>query len=95
MAKEELLKENEELKKKIEELLDEIEHARQTNLKTLSLLNEVKKELRRADVQINSLKTENEEFKNKFAKIENNPIGAMLLKIYRYLREIKRRRLDG
>ena len=37
MTKEELLKENEELKKKIEELLDEIEHARQTNLKTLSL----------------------------------------------------------
>lgn len=84
--------ENERLKRQNEELLGEIKQCRNDICKQIEVVTSVKKELRRYEVQINSLKTENDEFKNKFAKIENNPIGRLLLKIYRWLREMKRRR---
>lgn len=84
--------ENERLKKQNEELLGEIRQCRNDICKQIEVVTSVKKELRRYEVQINSLKTENEEFKNKFSKIENNPIGRLLLKVYRWLREMKRRR---
>lgn len=84
--------ENERLKRQNEELLGEIKQCRNDICKQIEVVSSVKKELRRYEVQINSLKTENNEFKNKFARIENNPIGKLLLKIYRWLREMKRRR---
>lgn len=84
--------ENERLKQQNEELLGEIKQCRNDICKQIEVVTSIKKEMRRYEVQINSLKTENEEFKNKFAKIENNAIGRFLLKIYRWLREMKRRR---
>lgn len=87
-----LLAENKMLKEENEYLLSEIKVCRDDICNQIETITSVKKELRRYEVQINSLKTENEEFKNKFARIENNPIGQLLLKIYRFLREIKRRR---
>lgn len=88
-----LLEENKRLKEENEYLLSEIKNCRDDICKNIETVTSIKKEIRRYEVQINSLKTENEEFKNKFAKIENNPIGQLLLKIYRFLRELKRRRL--
>lgn len=85
-------KENEHLKKENERLLEEIKVCRDDVCKQIDVITSIKKEIRRYEVQINSLKTENDELKNKFARIENNPIGNMLLKIYRFLREVKRRR---
>lgn len=87
-----LLAENKRLKEENEYLLGEIKTCRDDICKQIETVTAIKKEVRRYEVQINSLKTENEEFKNKFAKIENNPIGQLLLKIYRFLREMKRRR---
>lgn len=84
--------ENERLKKENEQLLEEIKNCRDDICRQIDAVTSIKKEMRRYEVQINSLKTENEELKNKFARIENNPIGKMLLKIYRFLRELKRRR---
>lgn len=88
-----LIEENKRLKEENEYLLSEIKTCRDDICKQIETVTSIKKEIRRYEVQINSLKTENEEFKNKFAKIENNPIGQLLLKIYRFLRELKRRRL--
>lgn len=87
-----ILQENERLKKENEALLNEIKNCRDDVCKQIGVITSVKKEMRRYEVQINSLKTENEELKRRFAKIEDNPIGKLLLKIYRFLREMKRRR---
>lgn len=94
-----LASENEQLRKKIEELqrendylVSEIKNCHSDIEKQIAVMTAVKKDLRRYEVQLNSLKTENAEFKNKFAKLENNPIGRYALKIYRWLKEMKRRR---
>ncbi|MCD7774860.1 MAG: hypothetical protein LUG85_00250 [Clostridiales bacterium] len=87
-----LQQENEQLKNDNALLLSELKACRDDLSEEAEALTVIKKEMRRCDVQLNSLKTENEELKNKFAKIENNPIGRFLLKIYRWLRELKRRR---
>lgn len=89
---EQLKAENEALRQKNEALLSELKAYRDDICNQIETVTAIKKELRRCEVQLNSLKTENDEFKNKFAKIENNPIGRFLLKIYRILREWKRRR---
>ncbi len=89
---EQLKAENEALRQKNELLLGELKACRDDICNQIETVTAIKKELRRCEVQLNSLKTENDEFKNKFAKIENNPIGRFLLKIYRLLREWKRRR---
>lgn len=94
-----LANENEQLRNKIEELkkennylVSEIRNCYSDLEKQIAVMTAVKKDLRRYEVQLNSLKTENAEFKNKFAKLENNPIGKFALKIYRWLKEMKRRR---
>lgn len=84
--------ENELLRAKNQELLRELQNCRDDICLQMNVMSEMKKEIRRFQVQINSLKTENEELKNKFAKIENNIIGRLLLKIYRWIKEIMRRR---
>lgn len=84
--------ESELLREQNEKLLLELKNCRDDICLQMNVMSEMKKELRRYQVQINSLKTENEELKNKFAKIENNIIGRLLLKIYRWLKEIMRRR---
>ncbi len=84
--------ENELLRAKNQELLRELQNCRDDICLQMNVMSEMKKEIRRYQVQINSLKTENEELKNKFAKIENNIIGRLLLKIYRWIKEIMRRR---
>ncbi|MBR5233914.1 MAG: hypothetical protein IKW03_06860 [Clostridia bacterium] len=92
MEYEELLKENEQLKKENEALLLEIKSCRDDLNRQIAVMTSIKKDMRRYEVQLNSLKTENAEFKNKFAMIENNPIGRFALKIYRWLKEMMRRR---
>lgn len=86
-----LKSENEMLKQKNDELLGELKVCRDDICSQIEVVTSMKNELRRYEVQINSLKTENNEFKNKFAKIENNAIGKLMLKTYRWLREMKRR----
>ena len=92
MEYEELLKENERLKSENEALLLEIKNYRDDLNRQIAVMTSIKKDIRRYEVQLNSLKTENAEFKNKFAMIENNPIGRFALKIYRWLKEMMRRR---
>lgn len=92
MEYEELLKENERLKSENEALLLEIKACRDDLNRQIAVMTSIKKDIRRYEVQLNSLKTENAEFKNKFAMIENNPIGRFALKIYRWLKEMMRRR---
>ena len=92
MEYEELLKENERLKSENEALLLEIKSSRDDLNRQIAVMTSIKKDIRRYEVQLNSLKTENAEFKNKFAMIENNPIGRFALKIYRWLKEMMRRR---
>lgn len=87
-----LQKENERLRQENEALVFEIRNCCNDLSRQISFISAVKKDLRRYEVQLNSLKTENAEFKNKFARIENNPVGQFALKIYRWLREMKRRR---
>lgn len=87
-----ILAENEKLKAENQMLLSEIKVCRDEICSQIEVVSAIKKELRRNEVQLNSLKTENEEFKRKFAMIENNAIGRFLLKIYRFLREMKNRR---
>lgn len=87
-----LQKENEQLKLENEALILEIRNCRDDLNRQIAVISSIKKDIRRYEVQLNSLKTENAEFKNKFARIENNPIGRFALKIYRWLREMKRRR---
>ncbi len=91
---ESLKQENEKLKSQNERLLNIIKKTREDLDRETAVLTSLKNEARRLDVQLNSLKTENEELKNKFAKIENNPIGGLALKVYRTLREAKRRYLS-
>ena len=91
-VEEELLKENERLKSENEALLLEIKTCRDDLNRQIAVMTSVKKDIRRYEVQLNSLKTENAEFKRKFAMIENNPIGRFALKIYRWLKEMMRRR---
>lgn len=92
MDYDELLKENERLKTENEALLLEIKNCRDDLNRQIAVITSIKKDIRRYEVQLNSLKTENAEFKNKFAMIENNPIGRFALKIYRWLKEMMRRR---
>lgn len=92
MEYEELLKENERLKSENEALLLEIKNCRDDLNRQIAVMTSIKKDIRRYEVQLNSLKTENAEFKNKFAMIENNPIGRFALKIYRWLKDMMRRR---
>ena len=92
MEYEELLKENERLKSENEALLLEIKNCRDDLNRQIAVMTSIKKDIRRYEVQLNSLKTENAEFKNKFAMIENNPIGRFALEIYRWLKEMMRRR---
>lgn len=92
MDYEDLLKENERLKSENEALLLEIKNCRDDLNRQIAVMTSIKKDIRRYEVQLNSLKTENAEFKNKFAMIENNPIGRFALKIYRWLKEMMRRR---
>lgn len=87
-----LQKENEQLKLENEALILEIKNCRDDLNRQIAVISSIKKDIRRYEVQLNSLKTENAEFKNKFARIENNPIGRFALKIYRWLREMKHRR---
>lgn len=87
-----LQKENERLRQENEQLLAEIKNCHDDLSRQIAVMTSLKKDMRRYEVQLNSLKTENAEFKNKFAKIENNPIGRFALKIYRWLREMMRRR---
>lgn len=92
MENEELLKENERLKSENEALLLEIKSCRDDLNRQIAVMTSIKKDIRRYEVQLNSLKTENAEFKNKFAMIESNPIGRFALRIYRWLKEMMRRR---
>ena len=73
------------------ELLAELQDCRRDLQTALAALEQSKKYLRRCEVQIDSLKAENTELKNKFAKIENNPIGSRMLQVYRLVREYRRR----
>lgn len=88
---EKIIDENERLKRLNGELLEELKVCRDDICKQIEAIYSIKNELRRYEVQLNSLKTENEAFKNKFAKIENNSVGKLMLGTYRMLREIKRR----
>ncbi len=85
------LSEVEQLKKDNEFLLNELKDCHDTLNEQIALLTSLKRNMQRYEVQINSLKNENNDLKNKFAKIENNPLGSYALKIYRWLREIKHR----
>lgn len=89
---EQLRKENEELRRENDYLISEIKNCHSEIEREIAVVTAIKKDLRRYEVQLNSLKTENAEFKNKFAKIENNPVGKFGLTVYRHLREMKRRR---
>lgn len=81
----------EQLKEERDELLLMLKDCHDTVFSQIDAITSVRKELRRYEVQLNSLKAENEEWKRKFAKIEKNFFGKILLKLYRFLREIKRR----
>lgn len=83
--------ENELLKQHNSELLEELKICRDDICNQIEVITSIKNELRRYEVQLNSLKTENDEFKNKFARIENNSVGKLMLGTYRLLREIKRK----
>lgn len=74
-----------------EALLQQLKICYDDNCKILNMLAELKKDLRRCEVQISSLKSENAAYKCRFAKIENNILGDFALKTYRTIREIKRR----
>lgn len=87
-----LIQEIQRLKTENLKLLNELKICRDEICKLIGVITSIKKEIRRFEVQINSLKTENEELKNRFARIENHPIGKLALKAYRFLRELKRRR---
>lgn len=92
LSNEQLLEENALLKEEISVLVEELRKCRNDIEAQMTFINATKKEMRRLEVQLNSLKSENASFKWKFARIENNPVGKFALKIYRWLRELKRRR---
>ena len=87
-----LTQENEALKQQNELYVSELKACRSEISRQIELAMALKKEMRRYEVQLNSLKAENDEFKNKFARIENNMVGKAMLQGYRWLREMKRRR---
>lgn len=72
-------------------LLDELAGARDDLAEAEKTITALRRDLRRKDVQLASLKTENEEFKTKFASIENNPLGKIAFSVYRRVREYRRR----
>lgn len=74
-----------------EALLQKLKSCHEDTCSTINLLTALKKDIRRYEVQISSLKSENAALKNRFAKIENNFFGDLALKTYRSLREVKRR----
>lgn len=79
------------LEQENEKLLQELKGCHEDICDQIAMMTAVKKELRRYEVQLNSLKSENAAYKARFEKIENNFIGRFALKIYRKLREFKRR----
>ena len=92
MTNEQLVQENETLKEEINFLVDELRKCRNDIAAQIAFVNTTKKDMRRLEVQLNSLKAENASFKSKFSRIESNPVGKFALKVYRWLRELKRRR---
>lgn len=89
---EDLLQQNEMLKEENRLLVNELEKCRHDINTQIVFTSSIKKEMRRLEVQLNSLKAENASFKQKFSRIESNPVGKFGLKVYRWLRELKRRR---
>lgn len=92
MTTEQLMQENAALKEEIDILVEELRKCRNDIAAQIAFVNTTKKDMRRLEVQLNSLKTENASFKRKFSRIENNPVGKFALKVYRWLREFRRRR---
>ncbi len=88
---EELLRKNKELEEENLRLVNIIEDCYKEINNQISLLSSVKVELRRYEVQLDTLKSENSSLKYKFARIEKNPIGKILFKLYRNLRDLKHR----
>lgn len=86
--------ENEKLKQQNERLVNEIELCHKELGAQISVLNSVKTEMRRYEVQLDTFKAQNAELKHRFDVIENNPICKILLQLYRNLREIKHRLID-
>lgn len=86
-----LRKELEKLKNENIRLVGEIENCHKDMSEQIAVLTAVKVEMRRYEVQLNTLKSENAELKYRFARMENNPIGKILFKLYRNLRELKHR----
>lgn len=87
-----LIAENKKLKLENAALLEELKHCHNDISDGIATVLSIKKELRRYDVQINSLTAENNRFKQKFDKIENNPIGKLMLKVYRKFKKFQLRR---
>ena len=87
-----LKEENEALRAEVSELVDELRRCRNDIAAQIAFTSAVKKDMRRLEVQLNSLKTENASFKKKFSMIENTFAGKLALKAYRWLREMKKRR---
>lgn len=87
-----LKEENDALRAEFSELVDELRRCRNDIAAQIAFTSAVKKDMRRLEVQLNSLKTENASFKKKFSMIENTFAGKLALKAYRWLREMKRRR---
>ncbi len=89
-----LKEENEGLRQENMRLAAEIKACYDDINNQINMLSSVKTEMRRYEVQLTALKSQNSELKYKFARIENNPIGKILFKIYRNLRELKHRYID-
>ena len=87
-----LKEENDALRAEVSERVDELRRCRNDIAAQIAFTSAVKKDMRRLEVQLNSLKTENASFKKKFSMIENTFAGKIALKAYRWLREMKRRR---
>ncbi len=81
-------KEIEKLKEDNARLLSELKQCYSDIESQTAVLSSVKKDLRRYEVQINSLKVENDNFKRKFSIIENNFIGSRLLNVYRKYKNV-------
>lgn len=78
----------EKLKEDNARLLSELRQCCSDIENQTAVLSSVKKDLRRYEVQINSLKVENDNFKRKFSLIENNFIGSRLLRFYRKYKNV-------
>ncbi|MBQ8210614.1 MAG: hypothetical protein IJZ35_08540 [Clostridia bacterium] len=93
MSELELLKQqNEALRKENTYLVQQLAECHDSVCSQITVMTVLKKDIRRYEVQLNSLKAENAALKAKFDKIENNFIGRLLLKVYRILRELKHRK---